>query len=302
MAIKTSVIKYTKDDMMGFNVYQLRNIPNDERYTILRKFVLNEKNVNLSNVVKQPMIPTYLKNRYGDISSQTNIITRGTAHDQPEVSRRKLYVQKSETTADQINEEIRDLLSKLSDGNKEKLFDVFMKKEIPDECGQTLIDNIYLFAVDLSYLIRIYVEFIFLLKRKNLGLFNQLIEKIISTSCEPLMDDNADLKRLRMGNILLISEIFRKNNSIVTQPTIIKTASFLVQHVSPQNQDYLQLLCELLKNVVPIINKENHEQMDAIMKQLHIFAYDQHYKKQFRFMAQDIVELYNNADGETDEE
>ena len=298
MAMKTSVIKYTKDDMMRFNVYQLRNIPNDERYTILRKFVMNEKKVNLSSVVKQPVIPAYLKNRYGDISLGNNIITRGTPHDQPEVSRRKLYVQKIETNADKINEEIRDLLSKLSDNNKEKLFNIFMKKEIPDECGQTLIDNIYLFAVDLSYLIHIYVELIFLLKEKNIKLYNQLIEKIINTACEPLTHDNTDLKRLRTGNILLISEIFRKNNSVVTQPTIIKIASFLAQHVSQQNQDYLQLLCELLKNVLPIINGENHEQMDVIMEQLHTFAHDQHYKKQFRFMAQDIIELYNEDDDE----
>lgn len=289
------VITYTKDELLKFNVYSMRKIPEGDRYHSLRQFVSDEKSVNLSNVVKQPMIPTYLKNRYGDIqmgsggSGGGSSIKRGNFHDQHEASRRKLYTQKSETIADHINEEVRDLLSKLSDGNKDKLLNDFMKKDIPDECGQVLIDNIYTFAVDISYLIHIYVELIFLLEKKNSQLYQRLIDKITSSARAPLPED-PDGKRLRLGNILLIAEIYKQRSSVIDIISIIK---HLLTMISPQTPDYIHLLSELLKKV-----NTRGEVPYSVIEQIHTIEYDKAYDKRYRFMVQDIIELYNEDEDE----
>ena len=130
---------------------------------------------DLANVVKQVSIPNYLKQRYADITDPADLISRGQYHDAStsrgtvsgNTTRRKLYIQKSQSPIDLTNEKIRDLLSKLSTGNKEKLFNDFRKMDISDECGQELIENIYSFAVDLTYLLPLYVEFIFILKKRT---------------------------------------------------------------------------------------------------------------------------------------
>lgn len=297
MSERTETTIYTRDELCQLNVYNLRKIPMGEQYTQLRNFVSDEMGVNLSTVIKQPVIPTYLKNRYGDMKVGTNTaITRGNFRDP--IARRKLYTQKNETTADKINEEIRDLLSKLSEGNKDKLFGEFMKKNIPDECGQTLIQNIYTFAVDLSYLIPIYVELILKLKNKNMTLYSKLIEKIIQTANEPLTGNDTNMKRLRMGNILLVTEIYKKDHALINSDMIIQIASFLTGHISPQNVDYLQMVCELLKKTIPFLRKEVSGQLDKLMEHLRPIAYDQLYDKKYRFVLQDVIELYNTDDDE----
>jgi len=296
MSGKVSTITYTKVEIMRLNVYNLRKIPDDVKYNSLRKFVSDERSVNLSNVVKQPSIPTYLRNRYGDIHLGTNAITRGNFRDQPEMSRRKIYVQKNETQADQINEEIRDLLSKLSDGNKDKLLGEFMKKNIPDECGQTLINNIYSFAVDLTYLIHIYVELIFMLKKKNINLHNQLIEKIVSVATEPLIVEDQQYKRMRMGNIILISEIYTKNAGVITYQAISQIIEFLIKSIAPERPDGIQLLCELLKKIMPVLKNQSDDSFSESISQIKDIAYNRDYDKRYRFMVQDIVDLYNEED------
>lgn len=288
MSVKVETIMYTKDELMKLNVYTLRKIPNEEKYMKICKFVSDEKNVNLSNVVKQSIVPTYLKNRYGDTT-----LVRGNFQDKQEISRRKIYVSNNVTNADKINEEIRDLLSKLSEGNKDKLLGELVKKDIPDECGQTLINNIYIFSVDLSYLIPIYVEIIFILKNKNLKLYNQLIEKIITTACEPLTDDPL-VKRLRMGNIMLISEIYRKNMNVIDTPTIMKIITFLFQQISPQKTDYLQMLCELLKRSISHLQtiSSDSEPFNNMIQKLQEISYDRAYEKRLRFLVQDVVDTF----------
>src|SRR5437016_5495062 len=135
-------IIYSKDDLKKLNTYILRTIPTSEKYGGLRKFVGDEDRTNLSNIIKRPMIPSYLKEKYGENGTSNqkptnSLISRGNYRDQRELSRRKLCVQKIETIADKANEEIRNILSKLSNGNKSKLFSEFLKLEISDDCGQT---------------------------------------------------------------------------------------------------------------------------------------------------------------------
>jgi len=293
MSGKGSTIKYTKDEIMKLNVYNLREIPDGVKYNVLRKFASNERTINLSNVVKQPIIPNYLRNRYGDVHLSANNIMRGNFHDQPEPSRRKIYVQKNETQADQINEEIRDLLSKLSDGNRDKLLGEFVKKTIPDECGQTLIDNIYSFAVDLTYLIHIYVDLIFMLKEKNRLLYDQLINKIITVATEPLILEDQIYKRMRMGNTILISEIYARNIDTITHQTMSQIIEFLIKNITPQNPDGIQILCELLKKILFILKKQSLKSVDEYISQIREITYNREYDKRYRFMIQDIIDLYN---------
>jgi hypothetical protein len=284
MSGKIGIIRYSRDELIKCNVYSLKKIPDGDRYALLRKFVTDEKNVNLSDVVKQPAIPAYLKARYGT----TSVITKGNFREQN--GRHKLYTAKIETVADQINEEIRDLLSKMSDSNKDKLLTIFMQKEIPDECGQTLIDNIYEFAVDLSYLIHLYVELILKLKDKNETLYHQLINKIVSNACQPIPSTD-DLRRLRLGNILLVVEVHNKNASVIDASTIHKIATLLVEQVSPKNQESLQILCELLKK----INRKDTS-LDSVVKILRNISYDHEYDKKYRFKIQEVIELYSEED------
>src|SRR5437016_2322048 len=123
MSIQLKVI-YSKDDLKKLNTYVLRTIPSEEKYSSLRQFLNDENRSNLSNIIKRPMVPAYLKDKYGDKPNNGVMISRGNCRDQRDhhVSRRKLYVQKGETTADKINEELREILTKLSDNNKGKLF------------------------------------------------------------------------------------------------------------------------------------------------------------------------------------
>src|SRR5690348_12498219 len=98
-------IIYTKDDLKKLNAYGLRAIPQGEKYGGLRKFVCDEGRTNLSNVIKRPVIPSYLKDKYGESGqkSQNNgngSISRGNYRDQRDVSRRKIFVQKADTEAD----------------------------------------------------------------------------------------------------------------------------------------------------------------------------------------------------------
>lgn len=285
----SNIIKYSRDELMSLNVYGLRQIPTDSRYDILRKFVGNGRNVKLYDIIKNPIVPTYLKNRYSDLKMGN---TTGKTTNQ--LTRRKLYTQKTETVSDKINEKIRDLLSKLSEGNKEKLFNEFVNLDIPDECGQTLIHNIYMFAVDLSYLIPIYTDLILILKDKNIKLYNQLINKIITTAQQPLDPNDADSKRLRTGNILLISELYKKHT--INSKVILQIIQFLVNRINPQSVDYLNLLCELLKHTLYYLKQDLINELDIIIQSLLSVVSNHDYEKKYRFMVDDVIELYNTED------
>ena len=229
MSIQTQTqtqIVYTKEDLKRLNKYALRAIPSAEKYIGLRRFITDENRTNLSNVIKRPVIPSYLKDKYGDShqKSSANFISRGNYKDTRE-SRRKICVSKATTVADKINEEIREILSKISEQNKKKLLQDFLKCEIVDECGQALIDQIYTFAVDLDYLIHIYVELIFLLKKKNPKLYTQLLQKIMETAYNPIIFDEDSKssnksKRWRLANIKLISEIYCQSEDEIDTASI----------------------------------------------------------------------------------
>jgi len=307
-SMSEGVKTYTKEFIISINSYDLRSIPNAEKYKTLLSFVSKEKNMNLSSLVSKPMIPSYLKKRYGDVSIGANMFVRNSSNiisfnssNPPNIrnniqhleQRRQIYTHKGETTCDKINEEIRDLLSKLSEGNKDKLFQDFMKKEIPDECGQPLIDNIYSFAVDQMYLIHLYVELIFLLKKKNVTLYDKLINKIISNAHENIEKPTENQIHQKKGNMILISTIYKTDNSIITFDVVRKISENLMLSVNPQNQINIKFLCELLINIQSELHKENEEWLSTFIHNLEDnYAYDKSYDGQYRFMIQDLVEKF----------
>jgi len=301
---KTKVV-YTKDDLKKLNTYVLRTIPSAEKYIGLRKFVNDEGRTNLSNVIKRPVIPSYLKDKYNQSNQKPDNagISRGNYRDHREMSRRKLFIHKTDNVVDKVNDEIRELLSKLSEGNKTKLLNDFLKYEISDECGQTLIDNIYTFAVDLTYLVHIYVELIFLLKQKNETLYNQLIDKIIQTAYEPIIfkdeiEGPLKSKRWRVANIKLISEIYCKDSNEIDSKTLQDLIDFLQQKINPQQPDNLEVLCELLKKTLPFLMKEERDYVDQIIDSIEPLEHNHDYDQRYRFMIQDIIEIYNYDEDE----
>lgn len=161
--------------------------------------------------------------------------------------------------ADRVNGEFRDLLSKISEQNKTQLMADLIKIEIPNECGTTLVNNLYTFAVDLTYLLQlhIYIDVIFVLKNKNTFLFGQLIDRIIKTAFETLPDTEQveTVKRLRIGNLHLLSEIYLRDSSVIPEKIIVDVGRFLMDQVSPSKVDYLHLLCELLKKVIIVLGR-----------------------------------------------
>ena len=74
---------------------------------------------------QESIIPTYLKHRYGDlIMLPINLkMACGFGVSPTERTRQKLHTQKIETPAEQVTAELRDLLSKMSESNKDKIFE-----------------------------------------------------------------------------------------------------------------------------------------------------------------------------------
>ncbi|MEO0236628.1 MAG: hypothetical protein ABIN35_00145 [candidate division WOR-3 bacterium] len=290
MSKKNQKITYTRDEINHINSYQLKTIPLDDVYTTLRHFINTKVTSSGSVSTKQIIVPSYLKNKYGEIKPT---ITRGQYINQEKlINRRKLYTQKNETNADRINEEIRDLLTKISINNKDKMIQEFMSKTIPDECGENLIHLIHEFAVELSYLVPIYVEIIFKLGDKNKHLYEQLIQKITHTSKQKIT--STDDQRSRIGNIILIGEIFRSPNSFIRSDDIIELYHFYLEQTSPTNQQYIILISELAKSTIQLLRSRCSDDTLKIIEQLKKLAYDQNYDRKNRFLLRNVIDLYQS--------
>lgn len=289
------IIKYEVNYIKQLNKDTLKKIPTTTQYENLKKFCSSPENNNLSNIIKRPVIPPYLKNKFATNNhfipkSNLNIRRNNQA------TRKKLYDDVDFNFVDKINGQIRNILSKLSEGNKAKLLDEFSKCDITDECCPKLVDNIYLFAVDVDYLLHIYVELIMLLKKKNLFAYDELINKILNIAYQPLTfptETNGDIKakKWRLSNIKLIGEIYKQNNSDINNQIICSLLNHLQKEMSPSQPESLEILCELLKSILLHLIKENKNTIDNIIKELTIA--NKNYELRYRFMIQDVIELYN---------
>lgn len=285
-----SKVFYSKDEFKQFNHYSLKIIPSSEQYDALRKFISIEKGTNLSTMIDTNIVPTYLKNRYGDIRNQ-QLVSKLPDTGELKMTRRKIYVSQGDNNIDKINEEIRDILSKLSDSNKKKLFGEFMNKQIPEECGNTLIENIYTFSVDLGYLVHLYVELMILLKDKNKCWFDQLMKKFSDVAMLPMNSSDKKEVRLRLGNTMVLCELF-KNRTVVDMSTITTISQYFIDNTTVEQQEYITLLCELLKKILPIVDSSEKAKFDKMIQFLQTIEHNCNYERKFQYMAQDVIELF----------
>ncbi len=297
-----TTITFNRDDLKKLNVFQLRQIPSDIRYDKLKKFTQSDNRINLNSIIKRPVIPAYLISKYGN-NERPRQKSSGHNHNnnhqtETKTTRRKIQTQKVNSSVSpeiqQLNDKIRDILSKLSESNKLKLFAEFQKLEIVDECGSELITNMYTFAIDLDYLVTIYAELINLFREKNANLYQQLIQKIIDNVHQPLQfDDLAKIKRWRLANIKLIAELYRQNNpefDWITIEPLIQYLSNEIQVPTPENCEKLEVLCELLKR---IIQANNCQLLQNTISDLDEIATNPAFEIRFRFLAQDVLAVYD---------
>lgn len=296
-------IVYTADTLKKLNVFMLRTIPGDDKYGKLRSFVAHFQQSNLTTVIRRPIAPLYLKERYGDQPQHSGHITRGGGpREHKEPSRRKLNNRKLDTIEDKTNDEIRNILSKISGENKNKLFNEFKKCNIIDECGDALIDNIYTFAIDLNYMVKIYVELIFLLKQKNEKLYKKLISKIVALAFNPLIftgDEDKDAgggsksKRWRIANIKLLGEIYSQSPLEIDITRFKLLITQFRDGLSFDKHDNIEMLCELLKVSLPNLIKLEKDYIVNIMDILEPIGLDPKYELRHRFLVQDVCDIYN---------
>lgn len=287
------LITYSIDELVKLNVYSLRSVPIGSKYDTLRQFIDDKKQSNSKDASNHKSIPTYLLKRYGDISKNSVTITRGQLPSQPSPNapiRRKLYVAKDDNPADQTNEKLHDILSKLSPTNKDKLLGEVMDMNIPDECGSTLINNMYGYAIELSYIINIYLDFIFCIKQKNVHLYEQLISKVIEQSLIPILSNESNVQS-QLGNIKLMCMIHAKDTKSIEFTQITNLTHLYIQRISPEFPAYLTLLFELLKNM---IHSFNENMISQIMKKINPITHDLHYSAKYRCLAVDIGDLCDN--------
>src|SRR5258706_14835469 len=139
--MKNKKIIFTSDQLKKMNTPDLKNIPNIERYQKLINF-LNQYNKKEDEVILRHTSYVPTKQKHSFHHHETPQIFRGLSKTQSR-PRQQLISQKTDTDADRINNEIRDLLSKISEENKNDFLKKFNQLDIINECGQTLIDNIY---------------------------------------------------------------------------------------------------------------------------------------------------------------
>lgn len=297
-------IVYTADALKSLNVFMLRKIPSEEKYGRLRAFVLNYHQSNLTTVIRRPVAPLYLKERYGDAQHHTtgHITRGGPPRETKENARRKLHTRKLDTAEDKTNDVVRNILAKISGENKNKLLADFNKCNITDACGELLIENIYTFAIDLTYMVKIYVELIFMLKQKNAQIYKQLINKIVNLAFNPLIfigEEDKDAgggsksKRWRMANIKLLGEIYSKHPEEIDSKRLKSLITELSNDLSFDKHDKLEILCELLKNTLPSLMITDKDFISGIMDIIENIGMNVKYELRHRFLAQDLQDIYN---------
>ena len=298
---------YSIDLLKKLNVFALRTIPKGHKYEVLANFLHSEQRNNLSMIVKRQHIPLYLKDKYGDATYEPrkprDRNDRNDRNDRKGQSIRRgnscrdKRLSKADNSRDSKDsgEEIRQILSRLSSSNKEKLFKKFMDCKITDECGPKIIENIYSFALDCKMQRDIYAEIILLLKSKNELIYNQLLQKIKDTARSPLKfekdEEDGKAKRWWIGNMSLIAEIYHLNPEEYPLEQIYELINFLLNK-RDTSHDYLEVACELAKKVFPSLY-ENGFELDDMIEVLEDIISDKSYETRHRFIVEELVDIYD---------
>jgi hypothetical protein len=275
-------IIYTPQQLRGFNNFSLRQIPSRSNFDVLNCFLSQGTSSNLSQMVNKLTIPQYLIDKYGE------------SFKMPDVHQHQTRRQLCPTVHDHNDksEMVRELLSKLSRGNKTKILDQLNQlglNQITAEESSVIINHLYSYAVDLSDFVDLYVEIILVLKEVNYQVYQSLIKKIIATAYCPIifdkcLDNTIKNRQWRMGNLSLIAELYRHQVPEINITIILEISQHLLQpNVTPTTEN-LESCCELLKKIMatgvvpdallqlidtlePLIDNKNYEQRQRYLVQ-----------------------------------
>lgn len=207
---------YTRDFVKSLNTYDLRKIPAGSKYDVLRDNGVSGEYKTPSTAVKHPVIPTYLKQKYGENQhTYQRGLVKGTQSDYKAPGRRRLcdpVEDSSDPRLAKINADLRDILSKLSLTNRDKLLGEFANIQIPEECAEKFIQDLYMFTVDLGFMtgmMDLYIEVFRILSEKQNKIYEQVAEKVLAAALEPMEfgSSEEDVKKGNVGVSLILNSL-----------------------------------------------------------------------------------------------
>lgn len=243
------------------NIKNIR-ITDVNKFKTLRDFL---KNIAERQEVK---IPLYLLNRYGNAIQQKNKQNNNKkTYKQPLIINEKL-------------EQVKDILSKLSEGNKDKMINKFNEikfNEINDiTITNEIINNIYKYAVDLTYINNIFAELIG--KIENEHIKTKVINIIINKATNiDKFDEPSEEKRWQQSNAVLIGQLLKQN--------IINIIDYSDLLSSLKKLNYNEAIINILK-IYGNINliKDNEEYLLCL-------SYNKNIEQKLRFLSLDVLDL-----------
>jgi hypothetical protein len=238
------------------------------KFIILREFL---KNIVEKQEVK---IPLYLLNRY---SSSNTSNTSNTSNNITLKSNKKSY--KIPIVNEKI-EQVKDILSKLSEGNKEKMINKFNEIKFNDikiiEILDDIVNIIYKYSVDLAYINNIFAELIGKIEYQDLK--NKIIDMILNKAINiDRFNEPSEEKRWQLSNSTLIGQLLKQN--IISSSSI----SYIISDL--KNLNYNESIINILKIYENIDLIKEHEEY------LLCLSYNKNIEQKLRFLSLDVLDL-----------
>lgn len=200
------------------------------------------------------------------------------------------------TEVDVVNAKVRDILSKMSVNNKDKLLTDFNQLILYEECQESFITNYYNFCMEVNYVIDIYVQLLGIVKTKCLNIYNATLNKIKTHTETPCVfnDDDDKTKRFRISHCKLLSHLYISGQ--IDTNYMKSCLNYWTQSLTDQTQCQwnIPVLLETMK-IIKTQLKNNDQTYYAEFK----IILESLYKtapcdKRLKFMIQDIIDLYKS--------
>jgi hypothetical protein len=236
------------------------------KFITLREFL---KNIAEKQEVK---VPLYLLNRYSNTSNQSNIQNKNK-------NPKKSY--KIPIVNEKI-EQVKDILSKLSEGNKDKMINKFNEIKFNEikliELEDEIVNIVYKYSVDLAYINNIFAELIGKIEYQELK--NKIINLILDKATNiDRFDEPSEDKRWQLSNATLIGQLLKQK--------IITNISQLISNLKRLN--YNESIINILKVYENIdLIKENEEYLLCL-------SYNKNIEQKLRFLSLDVLDLLGDT-------
>jgi len=236
------------------------------KFITLREFL---KNIAEKQEVK---IPLYLLNRYSNTNNQLTVQNKTKKSFKTVIVNEKI-------------EQVKDILSKLSEGNKDKMinkfneikFDEIKLMEIEDE----IVNILYKYSVDLAYINNIFCELIGKIEYESIKnkIINLILYKAINID---KFDEPSEDKRWQISNATLIGQLLKQNIISNTENNI----SHLISNIKRLN--YNESVINILKVYQNIdLIKENEDYLLCL-------SYNKNIEQKLRFISLDVLDILEN--------